>query len=408
MSGLKYLFVIGIDEYSDDYYPNLNNAKIDANRLIKILTEAYGFELVQNPIFDKSASRENIIEAINGLIGTINQEDSLVIFFAGHGELHQQTGGGYWVPHEAKRTVSSWVSNSTLMELIGAISARHILIISDSCFSGTLCETNRGVEELHYTKIESMRSRWVISSGRIEKVSDGPAGAGSPFANALIGFLENEENTTFSFSEMAAQVIKATGSTANQQALFGSLNRWGHKGGQLVFRRLTGESRARQEDDELLKVVVPYPLAGELQKAGIKTKSIFAYYGDPKMPRVKVHSEKEDFLCRAYTYEELVQLIPHEIEVDENTYIAADRGYEKLDSREIEEGYLHAYVTFQKTFAVDTPYMAICRCKGRMVAFSITPEGLYNNLIRWGVNQADTAGQMLLALLEENKAKLPD
>jgi|GEM_PF-7077034 len=407
MPGLKYLFVIGIDEYSYDCYPNLNNAKIDANRFIKILTEKYGFELVDKPIYDKSASRENIIEAINSLIGTINREDSLVVFFVGHGELHPQTGGGYWVPSEAKRTVSNWVSNSILLELIGAISAKHILIISDSCFSGTLCETSRGVEELHFSKIESMRSRWILSSGRIEKVSDGPAGAGSPFANALISFFENEEIINFSFSEMAAHVIKVTGSSANQQPLFGSLSKCGHEGGQLVFRRLVGGIVVNQEDDELLKVVVPYTLALDLEKAGVKTKSIFAYYGSDQMPRVKVNSGKEGFLCRAYTYDELAQLIPHEIEVDENTYVTAERDYVKLSSQEIEEYDLNAIVTFQKTFVLDTPYMAICRCSGKMVAFSVTPEGLYRNLIRWGVNQADTAGQMLLALLEENKVKLP-
>ncbi|MDX3914824.1 MULTISPECIES: caspase family protein [Olivibacter] len=403
MPGLKYLFVIAIDEYEDDYYPNLHNAKIDAGRLIKILTKAYGFKLVCAPIFDKRASRANIIEAVNSLIASTNREDSLLIYFAGHGELHQQTGGGYWVPHEATQRVSSWVSNSTLMELVGAITARHILIISDSCFSGTLCEMYRGAEERHYTKIEQMRSRWVLSSGRIEKVSDGQAGAGSPFANALIGFLEKNDNRTFSFSEMAAQVLKVTGISANQQPMFGALNKWGHEGGQIVFRRDDEHSVTQKEDDELLKVVVPYRVALDLKKVGVKTKSIFGYYGDPSSPMVKAFCGSERFLCWAYTYDELAALIPHEIEVDENTYLATDQGYDRLDSQDIEARYLHAEVTFQKTFVIDTPYMAICRCDGRMVAFSITEDGKYRNLIRWGINHADTAGQMLLALFEEKK-----
>lgn len=51
----------------------------------------------------------------------------------------------------------------------------------------------------------------------------------------------------------------------------------------------------------------------------------------------------------------------------------------------------------------DTPYMSICRCNGQMVAFSITDEGQYRNLIRFGKNQAEAIGAMVLALKFENK-----
>lgn len=79
-------------------------------------------------------------------------------------------------------------------------------------------------------------------------------------------------------------------------------------------------------------------------------------------------------MCNAYLFEEVSKFIPEHIKVDENTYLARIDGYDKLTKEEIESEYLEAEVTYQRTFVIDTPYMSICRCKGRMVAFSITKD----------------------------------
>jgi len=90
------------------------------------------------------------------------------------------------------------------------------------------------------------------------------------------------------------------------------------------------------------------------------------------------------------------------IEVDKNTFIARFDGYDELG--EPEEGiYYFASVSFQRTDTIETPFMAICRCKGRMVAFSKTEDGYYNNLIAWGKNQAESAGLMWKMLKDQNK-----
>ena len=76
-------------------------------------------------------------------------------------------------------------------------------------------------------------------------------------------------------------------------------------------------------------------------------------------------------------------MIPEMIEIDTNTYIAHMTGYDRLTKKDVEE-YNYAEVTVQKTMITRTPYMAICRCAGKMVAFSLTKDGKYNNLISWG------------------------
>lgn len=110
MKGDNYLLTIAIDRYIDKSYPTLNNTKLDAERFIKILTERYGFELVQEPIFDEAANRKNIIEAINNLSNFLRPDDKIIIYFAGHGTTNPKTKKDYWIPNDAGTSFSDYVT----------------------------------------------------------------------------------------------------------------------------------------------------------------------------------------------------------------------------------------------------------------------------------------------------------
>ena len=144
-----------------------------------------------------------------------------------------------------------------------------------------------------------------------------------------------------------------------------------------------------EEGSDLSKIVVSIELAQKLKDLGIPQKSILGYYQNDK------------FICSAFTFDEVVKFIPEMIEVTENTYLARFDGYDKISKNDVESAY--AEVTHQRTDTSDTPCMAVCRCKGRMVAFSINEKGLYNNLICCGHNQATAAGLMLIELFKEGK-----
>lgn len=407
MKGENYLLTISIDRYIDKSYPTLNNPKLDANRFIKVLTERYGFKLVQEPILDEAANRKNIIEAINNLSNFITPDDNIIIYFAGHGTIHPKTKKGYWIPNDAGTSISDYIPNSTIIDGIAGIEAKHLLLISDSCFAGTFLNLNRDASDNHYKKLDALKSRWIFSSGRQEVVSDGQPGVGSPFALSLNDFLEKNTNEYFSVSELMVAVSKSTGTIAKQQPISAHIENVGHEGGQMIFK-LTDYKSTKDEDidRELEKVVVSFHLAKKLHEIGLKTKSIFGFYKHPDGVIAKKINGAKDFICNAYLFEELSKVIPDRIEVDEGTYLARSDGYDKLTKKEIESEYLTAEVTYQRTFVLDTPYMSICRCKGRMVAFSITTDGKYNNLICWGENQADTAGEMFLELFNEGKIKI--
>jgi uncharacterized caspase-like protein len=171
-----------------------------------VLSRKYGFKVIIEPLLDSHATRRSILEALNELMSSLTKDDTLIIYHAGHGVTHPKTGKGFWIPHEAARTVGDWISHSEIIEYLDGFEIKHLCLITDSCFSGAFFSQTRGLNNLdtQYEKLKMFISRWFLTSGREETVSDGKAGKGSPFANSLVKYLE--ENNSFSISELAIQV----------------------------------------------------------------------------------------------------------------------------------------------------------------------------------------------------------
>lgn len=411
MNRNNYLVVIAIDKYEASNLAPLNNALIDTQKIIDTLTSKYGFELYEKPLFNELANRKNILETLNSLSSYLTDEDNLIIYYAGHGLMHSKTKKGFWVPCDATESLSDCIPNSSIIDAIEGIDAKHILLISDSCFSGTFLTQERLADfKVHYSKLDEQKSRWLLASGREEKVSDGKPGEGSPFANSLIQFLRENQSKFLSLNELFSAVQKQTGITSNQQPISAHIERVGHQGGQMVLiNTLSTDLNEVNIGDSygLLKVVVPFKIAEDLKSKGFPQESILAYYQINGSLKILPKGTSKNFVCSAYTFEEISEFIPEFIDVDENTYLAGVSKYYKLGEID-EHEYVYAEVTFQRTHILDTPFMAICRCRGSMVAYSITEDGYYKNLISWGKNQAEAAAIMSLRLFEEGKITFPD
>jgi hypothetical protein len=137
MPGLKfgtyYALVIGLNDYVA--MPKLKTAISDARSVALTLEEDYQFKvkLLENP------TRADIMDALDAFAERLDQNDNLLIYYAGHGWYDRETEQGYWFPvnAEANRR-SQWLSNSSLTDLLKAIAAKHIMVVADSCYSGTL------------------------------------------------------------------------------------------------------------------------------------------------------------------------------------------------------------------------------------------------------------------------------
>ncbi len=129
--------IIGIGDYQDRRVTDLRTPVADGRDLAKILSERYGFEIIT--LFDREATWNNIDTALRKLIAEITEDDSVLIYYGGHGDLDEKLGEGWWYPVDAvpgKR--QTYMQNSDLRELIQRMPAKHVLLVSDSCFAGSL------------------------------------------------------------------------------------------------------------------------------------------------------------------------------------------------------------------------------------------------------------------------------
>lgn len=240
--GHNYFVGIGINTYQ--HFTKLHNARKDVEDVADLLCESFHFERKHMTLLlDDDATRKRIIKTISDLRHKISEDDSLLIYYSGHGFM---SGGlGYWIPIEAaKDEEDEFVSNSDIRDKIKEIKARHTLLISDSCFSASLLvrDASREVSG-SFDTWEKQKSRWVVISGK-GIVSDGEQGKNSPFANAILKNLKNASDDKINIVKLADEVTKSVGYNYEQQAECSPLFGVGHDGGQFVFHKTSQEAPA--------------------------------------------------------------------------------------------------------------------------------------------------------------------
>jgi uncharacterized caspase-like protein len=140
--GRKIVVVVGIDRYHA--WPTLQNAVNDAKGALRVFLRL-GFEQIVAPLIDDMATGDTIRHLVTDALATLGRDDSLVLFFAGHG--HTQTRmlpsgpvqTGFIIPVDGDRPegrTASWLRLDTWLSDVARLPARHILVILDACHSG--------------------------------------------------------------------------------------------------------------------------------------------------------------------------------------------------------------------------------------------------------------------------------
>ncbi len=266
--GDQWLLTIGIDTYLA--WPRLKTAANDAKALKNILLERYHvdpFHVIE--LYNENATRKNILGSLRDLSKKVKPEDSLLIFYAGHGHIDNITKKGSWIPVESGTDdPSAWISNQDVKDYlnIDAIKAKHVLLVSDSCFSGDFFRGTRGalpqVTDAVIKKAYQRSSRQAITSGGLEPVSDAGFGGNSVFSHFLVTALKNNTNPYLIPSELFPAIKSGVAQNAEQFPQLGSLyGVGGQDGGELVLflktenrlGNLSAGSAARQKELEQLK-----------------------------------------------------------------------------------------------------------------------------------------------------------
>ncbi|MCB0589402.1 MAG: caspase family protein, partial [Phaeodactylibacter sp.] len=234
--GRNYLFIVGIDHYNDKAIPRLQNAVKDAKKVLEILVDKYQFDKENLfTLYDGEATQSAIIGRLKSLAKTAKEDDTLLMYFAGHGEYDEIIDVGYWIPVDARHgEIGSYISFDLVTRLVRAIKTRHTFIITDSCYSGSFFTTRRATTA--EDRLESLPSRWLLTAGRKEVVSDGWEGEHSPFARAVLWHLDNNREPRLRVSQFCNEVVVAVGNNADQLPRGAALQNVGDMGGEFMFR----------------------------------------------------------------------------------------------------------------------------------------------------------------------------
>lgn len=238
-SGKYYGLIIGNNDYR--HLSRLQTAVKDAAAIEKVLKDSYGFEskLLLN------ATRKDILSAINEFRNKLTEEDNLLIYYAGHGEFDRSAEKAYWLPIDALRDdPTDWIIADDITSSIKRLSSKHVLIVSDSCYSGTLTRSaqtsliNKGDRDELLKKMISRPSRTLMASGGNEPVADGGGSGHSIFADSFLKALREIENSIFTADELFYQNIRSrVAGRSDQVPEYSEIRNSGHEGGDFVFMR---------------------------------------------------------------------------------------------------------------------------------------------------------------------------
>ena len=246
VNGVFRALIIGNNEYKDPdgIWNPLKTPINDAKAIYALLQEEYGFD-PNNIMLLKNATRADILAEFSKLAKKSKKKDSIFIYYAGHGYSDPETKEAFWIPVDAVgKEDYTYVRNSTIKSKLAVIAdhAKHVFLVSDSCFSGTLLrEGHRGLKlsertDQYYQKVAQKKSVQILAAGGLEYVDDNYKKTGhSPFTYFLIEQLKQSAERYVSATELSLEVTKAVSKNVYQTPEKGVLHGAGDNNGEFFF-----------------------------------------------------------------------------------------------------------------------------------------------------------------------------
>ncbi|MGB0910206.1 MAG: SUMF1/EgtB/PvdO family nonheme iron enzyme [Nitrospirales bacterium] len=238
ITGQYWALIIGINEYQ--HAPNLHSAVKDATAVRDVLKARYGFEKERiRTLLNTKATRSNIEQALFEMGRQAGKDDSVFIYYAGHGQYDTSGRLGWWVPSEANpKNPGTFITNVTILDYVKGMQARHVYLVADSCFSGTLFGTRAlpPITDRWFSKLYETPSRWGLTSGANEPVADQGKDGHSPFAYFFLKILKDNTMPYLVPSRIHDRLAPLVANNAQQTPRSEPLKGAGDEGGQFVFR----------------------------------------------------------------------------------------------------------------------------------------------------------------------------
>jgi hypothetical protein len=237
--GDYFALVIGNDKYKD--LDNLQTASSDAKEIAKILKKRYGYKvkLLIN------ADKLTMLKALSDYNKKLGKFDNLMVYYAGHGLIDANTKEGYWIPTDASSTdKSTWIANKRISDFMANMKAKHVMVVADSCYSGTLSGSaisplpdDVDNEDILFTS--RVKARTVLTSGGLQPILDSGGNGHSIFASAFIDTLNENDGVMegYRLYKAMSQQVKLRSSLAGLEQVpeYSAVQHAGHEGSEYYF-----------------------------------------------------------------------------------------------------------------------------------------------------------------------------
>ncbi|CCK80676.1 caspase family protein [Desulfobacula toluolica] len=240
--GVYRALIIGIQNYEDPEINDLKTPLNDAKAMADVLENRYGFKINRKTdlLLDKKATKEAIYTALRKITHTAEPEDSVLIYYAGHGDIDRTLNDGWWIPVDAKGgNPVTYLDNTLVQKVMKSMKSKHVLLISDSCYSGTLFGRARAmptvIDDKYYLNLYNEKSRWGMTSGNKTPVSDSGSAGHSVFAYQLIKKLEKNTKPYISTREIYTDIAPIITNNSDQSPLCNPIKGTGDMGGEFIF-----------------------------------------------------------------------------------------------------------------------------------------------------------------------------
>lgn len=129
--------IIGINQYADESLSTLSYAENDAQAVHDVLIDEFGYDEDGVELLTGSSATRNAVKKAfeEWLPAQVRWDDSLLVFFAGHGTSDGHLACYDTAPADVDTT---GLSVNWLRDQLYAMRCRHRAVILDSCYSGAL------------------------------------------------------------------------------------------------------------------------------------------------------------------------------------------------------------------------------------------------------------------------------
>jgi len=236
--GDYHALVIGNNTYDD--LEDLGTAINDAKDIGLVLKNTYGYKtkVLEN------ATHMQIIEALADYQEKLGKYDNLVVYYAGHGLIDEKQDG-FWIPTDAKMNdKKTWIPNNVITEFMSSMQAKHVMVIADSCYSGTMSGSAirpfpEDVAENDILFTSRVKARTVLTSGGLQPVLDSGGDGHSIFASALLDVLNENDGVMEGYRLYKAleQQVKLRSKLSGIQQIpeYTAVKHAGHEGSEFYF-----------------------------------------------------------------------------------------------------------------------------------------------------------------------------